>query len=300
MAKPVHRLAVLVVYFNPVGYRRLRMNYQRTVNDLRWFNVPLFLAEAAYFDQDFPSPAGDGVYQVRASDRHILWQKERLLNLLVDRLPDEFDSVIWIDGDVLFCTNDWYDMTLEALQLAPVVQPFSKFIWTTKEGNLNDHRNPRVCVGRDGIVYRKDGQALPGGVMAARREVFPLYDRHILGGGDTMSMEAWLNTQQHGRRILERLNPEIRDHFFPWHDAARDKVQGRVECLPCDVIHLYHGTQANRRYWDRWQYLVQSRYDPARHVEVDPSTGLLQWTDAAPQSLIDGVREHFLLRQEDD
>lgn len=84
------RLAVITSYFNPCGYRSLRRNYQRFAQDMQDQQTDFFTIELAHRDQAFLLRPGPRVLQVRASD--VMWQKERLLNVLIRRLPDHFEA----------------------------------------------------------------------------------------------------------------------------------------------------------------------------------------------------------------
>jgi hypothetical protein len=54
--------------------------------------------------------------------------------------------------------------------------------------------------------------------------------------------------------------------------------EASLACVPGDVVHLYHGSRQNRQYVERYQIFHDHAYDPARDVEIDPKTGLLQWS----------------------
>lgn len=284
------RLAVVSCYFNPCGYESLRANYQRWVNDMRGFGVPLFVAEAAFQGQPFVDPSA--FLQLHAGPEHILWQKERLLNLVVERLPREFDAVAWIDADMLFLDRDWYRRTVEALAEYPVVQLFDKWHFTDAGGQIE---RTGCSVGHLAQRYlQKSG--LPGGAWAARREVFPLYDQHILGSGDAFALLGWIG--QTGDWLAQQNPPALHADWLRWSTEALGKVRGRIATLTGDAVHLNHGTRENRRYVERLEILRRYQFDPAKHVRIDPQ-GLLSWTADTPHGLVNDVRDYFLGRDED-
>jgi hypothetical protein len=75
-------MAVLTTYFNPCGYHNLRRNYWEFRKRL---GVALHTIELS-FDGTFEIP---DALQVSGGRDNLLWQKERLLNLLADTLPDD-------------------------------------------------------------------------------------------------------------------------------------------------------------------------------------------------------------------
>ncbi len=73
--------------------------------------------------------------------------------------------------------------------------------------------------------------------------------------------------------------------------------------MPGEVVHLYHGTRQKRQYVERYRIFHDHAYDPVRDVEIDPETGLLQWSAAARErkpDLVRRVAEYFARRREDE
>ena len=119
------RLAAITSYYNPAGYVTRRENYDRFAQGLEMQGVELWTIELS-FDGRFELPKGPRTFRVRGGRRHIMWQKERLLTLLLARLPADIDKVAWIDCDVLFCNPTWPQMTCDALEKVHVVQLFDE------------------------------------------------------------------------------------------------------------------------------------------------------------------------------
>ena len=140
------------------------------------------------------------------------------------------------------------------------------------------------------------GQGHPSGAWAARREIFPLDVGHILGGGDTTCVEAWLKMVQ--TFAQSQMTPARKAHWERGAQDAQRKERGRITTLQGEAVHLFHGTRDNRRYSERTQWLFDHDYNPDRDIRVDQQ-GLLTWTAEAPKSLQDVVRNYFLIRRED-
>ena len=108
-------LWAITSYFNPCGYRRRLKNYHLFRSRL---GVPLVAVELAYGESFELSPDdADIVIQVRAGD--VMWQKERLLNLAIQRVPDSAESIAWLDADIVFVENDWAARAVELLKNSP-------------------------------------------------------------------------------------------------------------------------------------------------------------------------------------
>lgn len=290
-------LAVVTCHWNPAGWESLRRNYLRFRHEMRWWNIPTFCVELAYEGQEFASRPQLGTniqtWRLRAGDQHRVWQKERLINYLVERLPECFDAVAWIDADVVFLDNRWPSRVVELLEQHPVVQLWDKWHCTDAAGRIEEVLQ---SVGNRAERYIAQ-KASPGGAWAARRGVFPLYDRHIVGSGDAMMVEGWIGQER--STCMRRSTAAMARHYAAWSDDAFRKVGGNIAVLPGHAVHLHHGSRTHRQYVDRWKPVIDAGYDPATHVTVDDA-GLLAWTDAAPPQLRDWVAQYFATRREDD
>src|SRR5688500_17208469 len=104
-------LWAITCYFNPVGYRRRLENYRTFRQRLK---VPLVTVELS-LDERFQLASGDADILVQLQNPSILWQKERLLNVALESLPDGCDKVAWLDCDIVFESYDWAERASRAL-----------------------------------------------------------------------------------------------------------------------------------------------------------------------------------------
>lgn len=102
---PAPDLGLIATFFNPAGYRTKRVNYDRFRAPLDDAGLRLVVVECGFGDATFDLPAGEGVFHVRGRD--VMWQKERLLNLALARLPAGCTKVAWLDADLLFENPGW-------------------------------------------------------------------------------------------------------------------------------------------------------------------------------------------------
>jgi hypothetical protein len=141
----------------------------------------------------------DLLLQIRGDS--VLWQKERLLNLALGRLPTHVRFVAWADCDVIFSDPSWADSAIEVLQHHRLVQLFENFVDlgpapTDQIGEFQYTGKGIVAFFENGGPETKNfppGSALryrprlPGGAWAGRRSLIEkhgFYDSMILGGGD--------------------------------------------------------------------------------------------------------------------
>ena len=300
---PTDRLAVVCCHFNPQRYSTKSANFAAFLAPLAAAGIPTFVVECAFGEAAFEL---EDAIQIRGRD--VMWQKERLLNIAISRVPESIPNIAWLDADVLFTNSNWAVDCVEALKRFAVVQSFDRAI-----------RLPRGIATEDGTGQAYSGFAAvsaahpqrlltgdfaahghTGFAWAARREVLRhgLYDACIAGSGDHMMAHAFCGDWQ--SRCIERIigaNPAHATHFAEWSRGVYRDVRAKVGAVPGTVLHLWHGETADRRYVDRNRELAAHGFDPVTDVRVGP-TGCWEWSSDKP-ALHRWARQYFGSRNED-
>jgi hypothetical protein len=301
----IRRLAVITSYFNPQGYRRIRENFVRFAAGMAEAGAELWTIELAFDEDPFELPATPHTVRVRGTRaRHLLWQKERLLNLLIGRLPADVDAIAWIDADILFLNRDWHAETCRALERYAVVQPYDDSYTLYPDGRLEPLKKSTAWYWRHDPARHTDfRESHPGFAWAARADWLRkhgLQQEMVTGGGDTLMVGGFTGAEL----FVERwLSPAWQRAVRGWSDAVHAEVQGAFGSVPGSILHLFHGTRANRKYRERWHYLTAHAFDPAQDVVMDADTGLLAWSASARRTKPDMVRlvqGYFAERKEDE
>ncbi|WP_402721333.1 hypothetical protein [Janthinobacterium rivuli] len=304
---------VISCYSNPLGYRTRRENFARFAAGIVGQGGNLLVLEMAepggHFDLD------DQAYNcVRLRGDGLIWQKERMLNLALRQLPPECRKVVWADGDILFESPDWIAMTADALEHDVVVQPFSHSV-RLPYGHLQyrgeSQENSGVtesfasCYKRAPALSREQNYANHGHTgyaWAARRdflETCGLYDTCITGSSDHLMAHVFSGTLSSSciARMIGEGHTFAR-HFARWAHKADELCRGRLGFVPGTVLHLWHGSLSNRRYFVRNQEVKELDYDPERDMRLD-ANGLWTWADSAGH-LRAWSEAYFKSRHEDD
>lgn len=277
--------------FNPVRTRQRIENYHRFRSAL---TVPLATIEAT-FNGHAELTGRDADLYVRVNDAAVLWQKERLLNLLVQRLPPQCKYVAWLDGDVLFEDPDWPRQAVNALDHYPLVQLFSSLHYQEHDA-ARPHDGMRVesvaAAVRRGqaptealacVTSRKDGAPSPGMAWAASRELLQqhgFFDGCVIGGGDTAMACAAYGVAEVAMR-LHHMNDRQRQHYGDWAARLHPVVRGRVGALDGEIRHLWHGSLEGRRAGQRHVDLAAHDFDPT--VDIAPGRdGAWRWASQKP------------------
>jgi hypothetical protein len=321
-------LYVVTPVFNAVRYRSRWTHYQDYAKRVAEAGGVLITVEAAFGGRDFvvTEPGNPQHVQVRVSSE--LWLKENLINRGVARLSEihpDWPKVAWIDADVNFERDDIMDETRHALEHYDVVQMWShaqdmgpdyiplpdvahSYGWCF----LNGIPRPENVLAGNPYYYQVQGVRgiywHPGYAWACTREwwdgVGGLIDWTIIGNGDYYMAEGMSN----------RLNPLEKTYLFKTPSVAYDQmlVQWQTRCMrvlgkgnrgglgvvPGLVTHKWHGKKMDRQYDTRWKLLIDTGFDPTKHLKRDRQ---LIWTldESAPVLLRDGLRRVARLRNED-
>jgi hypothetical protein len=304
----MNNFCAVTVFFNPAGFSALLNNYFRFAEALKEQGVPLLTVECAFNGADFQIPEGPLTYRLRSNS--VMWQKERLINYGVSKLPPAVKYYAWIDCDVLFPVGDWAEMAVQKLQTADVIQLYKK-VHYMPPGMLkyDGSKVPflqsvlwQYKIHHNWLARRRAKQlgfATPGFAWACRRELFEdiggMYDRNIVGSGDTFLVDCYLDSWDiHG--FADKFSDSMKQHLMDWCSRLRAK-NPKVDYLPLDIAHLWHGNLKNRKYMDRHDVIKKYNYDPATDIKL--VNDVYEWATDKP-GMHEDIRQYFFNRKEDE
>ena len=212
-----------------------------------------------------------------------------------------------MDCDILFLQPNWLELTLEKLQTNDIVQMFKKVYFGTKgETEFSPFFKTQQGViwqykiHKNWLARRKTKELVfsaPGFSFAGRLDFFRdigLYDRAITGSGDTILIDCLLDSSDiHGYHQF--LTPKISQCIQDFREKILDKSP-RFDYIPVDLMHLYHGTVANRNYLPRHEILLDNEFDPLSDIEL--KNNVFEWATEKPD-LHDRLKQYFFDRKED-
>jgi len=298
----------VTAYFDPLELGHRIQNFREFRRHLR---VPLVAAELA-FDGPFHLTPGDANILIQVRNGSLMWQKERLLNLAIEALPKHVEAVAWLDCDTIFIREDWPASLLWALEDAELVQPFRRLYYLSPgehaegfqpcgEGAFDAIAYRYLNGSFPSLAYRLEGlsQTLryaPGMAWAARRDTLascPIYDAGVLGYGDKLLFNAAAGRADEVTVLGE---PAAR-HYRRWAKDFNRIVDGRIAFLDGDLLHLWHGDLAGRRYKERLQGFNRLGFDPQTDLALT-NEGVWRWNSDKPQIHEFVAREMQLLQPE--
>jgi hypothetical protein len=301
-----NRFCCIIPFFNPAKFRAPVENYHRCTESLRRQGVNFITIECS-FDGTYDIPLTENVFRLHSNS--VLWQKERLINFGLSKLPKESYLFGWLDCDILFEKDNWVELAIEKIhQGNDVVQLFKRVYHLEKNiykfGGKYSFRMDGICYQR---ACHKDWYKLrlnkrlpfsaPGFCWAARRRVFDkvgLYDRNVIGSSDTSLVDTYFDCV--GLHALAyRATPRLDQSIKEWSVRLKPLVN-RVSWIDCEIAHLYHGSLKNRGYLERHNILTNHHYDPYQDVRI--INHVLEWT-TPKYEMHEELRKYFINRRED-
>lgn len=301
-------LWAVVPYQNPCGYRSRFQNFKIFRENL---GVPLLVVEISRTGAFELTPQdADIVIQMVAEDR--LWQKECLINIGIQALPGSAQYVAWLDCDIVFETDDWVAEVCDKLRGGfDLVQPFSGVVHQTSEEKAQfpdaldfskevSEPSAGLAISQNKFTFspsRGRSEFSHGHAWCstrARMEQYPLYDRMICGGGDTINLAAALGVLEvvlSGVHTSQTHIDDIIDHHLTF-------PKSNISFASTRIFHLYHGAFMDRRYQDRHRILEDANFDPHQHLTVKKNK-TLEYTRAG-EGLCAKIEAYLHSRYEDE
>lgn len=296
-------LHVVTPIFNSARYKsRIRL-YNEFADRVEHAGGKLWTVEVAFGNRPFEVTYDSHPNHLQLRSLHELWHKERMCNLMVERLPLDWQYVAICDSDLNFLNPNWVDETIQQLQHYEVVQMFSESInLTPNHSFLNGPRIGWVQAHEKGIKLTHSNYASmphPGFAWAFNRSAWDtlggLLDQAILGSADLHMARAMLSDVSDS--LPAGLSNGYREMLAVWADRAK-LLSKDVGVVPGLVAHYWHGKRADRRYNERWKILENHNFSPIVHLKKDWQ-GLDAFTPAANNGLMQDIRRYFTDRNED-
>jgi hypothetical protein len=309
----MNRFWTVTSFYNPVRYRRRLQNYRVFRSKL----VTPLLAVEHSLDGNFELTRNDADIVIQVAGGDCMWQKERLLNVGIANLPADCDYLAWIDNDIVLERSNWPQQAVSLLRQAKLCQLYRR-VWHLRKDTPEDAINvSNSTLFHDSEAWaRSEGLAspaipLPVGPHVPQRKHFKrghawcavredvarhgLYDRNVIGGGDSMMAFAALGE---AARVVEgvRVAPGHAEDYMQWARRFGERFRG-LSYVDQEIFHLWHGDLVNRNYSDRHQILRDHGFDPAIDIAVDQG-GAWKW-NSAKNVMHAAIADYFRTRAED-
>ncbi len=311
------RLYVVTAIVNPRRFWTRYELYRAFEKHMGESGAILYTGEVQSGDRVFEVTERNNPRHLQLRTRYELWHKENVLNLVINRLPQDAKYIAWIDADITFVSPRWAQDTIHALQHYDIVQPWSyaQDVTNDFEPVAKEPMTPsaihQVVNGKGwgkkfdlseeyrlGYYHGNRENGHPGYGWAIRRDALDklggLYEKSICGANDIhMAYGLFGKAKQ---TVHPDMSADFLNHLDTWEQRALS-LKFNVGYVPGLILHHWHGQKKFRRYHDRWQILVQNQYSPTTDIYRD-AQGLYQLTGNKPR-LRDDLRQYFAQRNED-
>jgi hypothetical protein len=291
----------ITTFFNPAGYKTLLNNYNLFANKLLSQKVNLLTIEASFDNQFYIDNS------IKLHSNSVMWLKERLINYAESLLPPDCNAFAWIDADVLFAQDDWHILAQKKLEKVDVLQLFKR-IFHLPPGH--DSYQDKIVGSLYSITWQQNKYyqwlenrknknlpfAAPGFAWAARRDTFRhvngLYDKDVIGSGDCVLVDSLLNSWDlHG--YVHKFNDKMKEDIQKWCNNL-NKKKLKIDYLPVDIFHLWHGDLKNRKYMQR--HFILKDYDPNKDIKLE--NNVYVWNTDKPK-MHQEIKDYFYDRLDD-
>lgn len=297
----ISKTHVITTYFNPVRYKSRKKNHLKWLRYWKRSGIEPWVVEVALGSRKFEVTDKDNPRHLQLRSLNEIWHKETSLNLLVQRLPRDWQYVITSDNDVVSLQKGkkWITDIVHAHQSYEIVQCFQSALDMGPHGQtLHKH---------DGFIYshlsekvftRVYGGWHPGYIWSYSKKAWNamggLPDFAILGAGDDHAAKSLIGRGKDS--VPTGLHPDYKRLVLDW-EAQAHEIKIDVGYVPHTIKHWFGGPKVARKYWSRWDVLKKYQFSPITDLKRDWQ-GLWQLNDRAI-GLRDDIRKYFRSRRED-
>jgi len=283
----IRDLAVILVFFNATPYNRILQNIIMVKHYMDQANIPYFIAELAFKDQQFVFNAADNVFQYR-SDSYMFY-KENLLAVAEPRIPSTYTKLCILDADIFFDKPNWYSIISNTLNRVDVVQPFKKCYWLDLEYKHILERTNCIDSSSKSVMWESEH---PGFVWAFNRN--------------------WAGLKYYLDIKISSIGGDTVLYTLLKHTDTKYNMFYNLEAIPkttydsCNLIvyHLNHGVMKNRKYVnvidETKKKLTKFKLTDASDLVLRREDSILEWKPDYKTEMNTFMKTYFDERHEDE
>ncbi len=312
----------IAVFFDPVGYDNKIINFRLFRKSTAKQGLKLLVVELAFENESFKLKKSDADKIIRLRTNCVMWQKERLINIGIENLPNDCDKFAWLDGDIIFKNNNWIKETCDNLEKYPIVQLYSEYV-RMPEGfnNMSLDYIKKLDVAKTidqenvinySVAY-KVAQMGPdildkpisiygqvGLAWSARKDIFKdfgILDSSAFPNLDLMMAHLFYRNYLNWECSIYS-NKKMRQAFLDWAHKSKikEKVDGSVYYTKGIILHLWHGKMENRNYQYVIDIINKEDFDPQKDIKI-ADNGTYIWS-SNKVNMHNGLKEYFITRKE--
>lgn len=281
-------LYVVGVCSNPARWHsRLHIARKWIMQMLGTPNVHLILVEGQFGDRHFELAHHqiDPEREIKFEYDHIkvrlkseAWVKESMINKGFRHAIAVHGAkyLSWCDMDIFFRDDHWAQEALHQLQTYPVIQPWQDCADLGPNGGITRHFRSFGYQHQRGVPKQTHPSqpyeyAHTGFVWCCTTEFWEqcqgLMDFPILGSADHHMAFAMIGRVKD--TIHRGMSPNFFELCYEFQQRAMQITNGEVGFSVGRIEHMFHGPKNRRYYRERWQILIDNKFDPKVDLRRD-------------------------------
>ena len=294
-------MAIIACHFNWCGFKNPVKNLNRFLNQMEVSDIPVYGVELS-LTTEFVTKNRKNWKHITVSKENICFQKEACINLVEKTVPKFFTKIAWIDTDLYFTNQNWYQEASKKLDKYKIVQLYSQGCHTNNLGEIVLTVPGVVSVG--GPAANGSWNGHPGGALAARRDLWSyggLYVYSPMGASDTIFMNTIYGVSspmpfdKENNKFVEWKELKSKQ-YLDWKTSILSYVSPTdISYVDGKFIHEWHGERTDRNYNGRNLILEKLNFD--KNVKID-DRGLLEFVGVS-QEIHAEIYKYFNERNED-
>jgi hypothetical protein len=309
------QLYVVTAVANPIRWSSRLLNANKAILEWAEDGANVTIVECAYgarpFDLVELSQMCPNITHIGVRARTLLWNKECLINIGISRLPAEANYIGVFDADIHFRKRSWAAETVHALQLYPVIQPWSDcYDLGPHDEHMQSHKSfcRQFHDGFPVVPNSKHFWKFDGGPYdyphsgyawawsrSALDDVGGLLDICAMGSGDHHMALGLVGAAE--KSMPAKTHANYRDLIMRWQSRAMHHINTKIGFVPGTIEHYFHGAKINRKYVNRWEMFIEHHFDPATDIKRN-TYGVYEFSGQKPE--LERAFDRYLRAREED
>ena len=290
-------LHIVTCVANPINWESRTRLARAAIKSWQDAGAKVTLVECSYGNRayELSDLKETGVNYVPVRAYTLVWNKECLLNIGIRHLPPDAKYIGTFDADVKFRNPAWVANAINAMQLYPVIQPWSdaydlgpndQHIQSHKSFARMYHGGHPVCpYGPKWWTFDQGPYDYPhsGYAWIWLRQILDwiggLFELGGMGSGDHHMALGIAGKAE--KSMPAGVNKAYAAHVYRWQDRAQIPINGKLGFCWGTLEHPFHGLKVDRKYIGRWEMFVKHQFNPDTDLKRN-TYGVLEFAGNKP------------------
>ena len=260
---------IICIMFNPARSRsriKLYLSFKRQMEKL---GIKLITVECVYDNSPFTiTKQNYEPYNIQLSTQSAFFQKEKLINIALTKLPLDAKYVAWCDCEVEFTSSNWVNDTIRGLHVFKAIQLFEEAVILNSNGeDVMTKRGFAAQLNENEEIENATLQRMTEAAghcwafrVDALKEIGGLLDFSPLGNGEKIMGYSLAKRMED--YVPNELNASFKDSIRTWQKKAALALTAGIGFIPGTIRVYYCSTTQEAKAHDKWEVLQGNNFDP--------------------------------------